>query len=739
VLLNRLLRVVNVVIGLLLIAVLGTVYWFAWRPISMTDGEIHAPVGAAAKIVRDGRGVPHIYAASVEDAIFLQGYACAQDRLFQMDGIRRVAAGELAEIAGPVAVEVDTDARRLGLRRIAENDFARLKPAERALLAAYARGVNFYIETHRDRLPVEFSLARYQPRPWAVQDTMLVSGYMYRVLTLNWREELSMESMLAGGDRAKVEYLFPPRTGTDTQPGSNAWVISGKHTATGKPLLANDPHLEYSVPPIWHLVHLNAPGLNVAGASLPGAPFVIVGHNDNIAWGVTNMMVDVQDLYKENLDPKTGRYEYQGKVEQAALSREVIAVRGAKPVELPVWITRHGPIYKQVAGQNYAVRWAAADAEFRFVFSEINRAANWQEFREALRSYPGPGQNFVYADRQGNIGYQSTGRFPIRQNFTGQVPVDGRDGEHEWTGWIPFDDLPTIYNPPSGVVVTANQNPFPLDYKYAINGNFASPDRWGQIKALLRARDGWKAAEMLDVQKDVYSPFCMFLGQQAVRAYEAKRPANATIAEAVNLLRMWNGQMEKGTAAPLIPTLFYYHLRTAVAERASPRKGSEYRFEFMSPWVLRRLLTDRPPGWFDDWDKEILDVLADALDEGKRMQGDRLANWDYGRWNRLVLASPVVGRIPWLGMKMEIGPVDMSGSSTTVKQTIGSLRVGPSMRFVADLSNWDNSLQNVTVGESGQVLNSHYKDQWEAYYSGKSFPLPFTKVDAAVTLSVVPR
>lgn len=738
-LLNRLLRIVNVVIALLLAAFLAGVYWFAVRPLPETSGEVRLPVRAEARIVRDARGVPHIFAANMEDLLFLQGYATAQDRLFQMDGIRRLAAGELAEIAGPAALEMDAEARRLGLRRIAAHDFSRLPSGERAHLAAYARGVNCYLETHRDRLPLEFSLARYEPRPWSIQDTMLVSGYMYRVLTTNWKEELSMESLLASGDKGMVMRLFPSALGGDTQPGSNAWVISGRHTASGKPILANDPHLEYGVPPIWHMVHLKAPGINVAGAALPGAPFLIIGHNEKIAWGVTNMMVDVQDLYIEKLDPGTGRYEYKGQIEQAQLDREVIAVRGAKPVEMPVWITRHGPIFLSRGNRQYALKWAAADAEFRFVFAEIDKASNWHEFREALRQYPGPGQNFVYADREGNIGYQATGRFPIRRGFTGQFPVSGSDGEHEWEGYIPFDDLPSIYNPPSGMLVTANQSPFPPGYKWQVNGNFASPDRWRQIRDLLRSHEGWKPGEMLAVEKDVYSPLCDFLARQAVAAFDRKKPAPPRVAAAVDLLRGWNGQMEKGTAAPMVVSLLYQHLRHAIAERAAPSKGGEYRPDFLSPRVLREMLEERPAGWYPDWDKMLLDNLADAVDEGSRMQGERVSKWDYGIWNRIPIMNPVLSRLPFIGTWFEVGIVPMSGSSTTVKQTIGSLHVGPSMRFVADLSEWDNSLHNITVGESGQVLSRHYKDQWNAYYTGSSFPMQFNQVKGESELVVKPR
>ncbi len=735
-LLNKVLRVVNVLIGMAVALVLGAGWWFAWRPLPETSGDIQAPVRAEGTIARDARGVPYIQAGSIEEAAFLQGYATAQDRLWQMDATRRLAAGELSEVIGPATLESDRESRRLRLRRIAEEQYAGVPESDRLLMAAYARGVNHYIETHRERLPLEFTLLRYDPRPWSVVDSILVGLQMYRTLTTSWKEELAMASMLEGGDREKVGYLFPARTGMEVQPGSNAWVISGKHSATGKPILANDPHLEFSVPSTWHMVEMQAPGLHVAGVALPGVPFVIIGHNEHIAWGVTNLHFDVQDLYLERLDPQSGRYEYEGKVEQARLEREVIAVRGQRPLEMGLWVTRHGPIFASEKNKHYALRWTAAESQFEFPFAQLNQAKNWEEFRAALRRFPGPGQNFVYADTEGNIGYQATGRLPIRKTYPGNVPVDGLAGSYEWEGYIPFDDLPSAYNPASGIIVSANQNPFPAKYSFPVNGSFGSFYRAKQIRDLLRSREGWRPEDMLAVQKDVYSPFSHFLGKLAVAAYDRKKPAKPSLAEAVDVLRNWNGQAEKGTAAPLLAALFYQHLRSEIAEKASPGKGSAYQFNMASS-VVERLLRERPAGWFSDYDKFILDSFSDAVDEGKRMQGDRIAKWDYGAYNRVALTHPVVSKLPWVGRYFDVGVVEMSGSPTTVKQT--TRRLGPSMRFVADLSNWDRTLQNITTGESGHVLSSHYKDQWDAYYAGKSFPFTFSGVDAKATLSVVPQ
>src|SRR5580658_748455 len=736
---HRALRYINVGIGIALLLAAAAVYWFAYRVLPQTSGTIAAPVSRRVTIVRDALGVPHISAASEDDAFFAQGYVTAQDRLFQMDGLRRLAAGDLSEIVGPGALELDRDSRRLRMRRLAEQAYASLPQQDRVPLAAYARGVSYFIQTHLQSLPVEFTLLGYQPRPWSVVDTILIGLHMYRDLTTTWKDEILKRDMRAGGDRAKVDFLFPPRSGGELQPGSNAWAVGGAHTASGKPILCDDMHLEYSIPGIWYMVHLRAPGLDVSGVSLPGTPSVIVGHNRRIAWGVTNLHFDVQDLYIENFDPGTGRYLYRGQWEQAREEREIIPVKGAAPVEMPLWITRHGPLYINDAKEHLALRWAAAEpGVFQFPFPEVNRAGNWPEFTRALARFPGPAQNFVYADVDGNIGYHATGLLPIRKGYTGDVPVDGSSGENEWQGFIPFDQLPAFYNPPAGVIVTANQNPFPADYAYAVNGNFASHYRSRQIRNLLMARNGWRAQDMLAVQKDVYSSFFLYLAQAIVEAYDRHKKQHGDLENgggAVQLLRGWNGQMDKESAAPLIVTLTYERLKVLVAQSASPMVGDRYKYQ-MAPAAIETLLRTRPAGWFNDWDETILRSFTQGLQDGRRKQGRDPGHWIYGKYEPLLLANPVGRHLPLVAGLFDIGPLAMSGSPTTVKQYNGE--IGPSMRLDADLADWDRSLLEGTTGQSGQVLSRHYKDQWERYYNAESFPMQFWKVEAKDVLVLAP-
>lgn len=727
----------NIAILLVLVGIAAAVWWFAFRPLPRLSGTIAAHVSQPVSVSFDTLGVPHIHAATVEDALFVQGYVTAQDRLFQMDLLRRFDAGELSEIFGPMALDSDRESRRLRLRRIAEAAYTTLPASDRAAMAAYARGVNLYIATHLTNLPVEFTIARYQPRPWSVVDSLLICLHMFRSLTTTWRDEVIKRDMMKEGDPKLVEQLFPPRSGAEVQPGSNAWALAGALTASGKPLLSNDMHLEYSIPGIWYMTQLQAPGLDVSGVTLPGTPGVIVGHNQRIAWGITNLQFDVQDLYTEKLDERTGRYAYKDGVEQARLEREIIRVKGQPSTELTTWVTRHGPLFVTEGGDRMTLRWMAAEPGLlQFPILDIDRAENWKDFTTALSRFPGPGSNFVYADVDGNIGYHAAGKLPKRHGFLGDLPVDGSSGNYEWDGIIPFDEMPQAFNPAGGMIVTANQNPFPPDYPYPVNGNFAPHHRLMQIRNLLSARKGWRAEDLIAVQKDVYSSFDKFLADQLVGAYQRRKAHVASLDSVIEILRGWNGQMEKSLIAPFVTTLAFQHIRTAMVERAAPGKALAYDYP-MSRAVVERLLRERPAAWFSNFDEMLLRALVDAVEEGKRMQGDDIQKWQYGRWLRIRIDHPVIHQVPMIGTYFDIGPVPMSGSPSSPKQT--TARLAPSMRMDADLSNWDRSLLNITIGQSGQIFSGHYRDEWEHYYYAQSYPMQFDKVAAKSTLTFQPE
>jgi penicillin amidase len=744
---RRLLFVVNVLIAIALVAAAAVFYWVLYRALPKASGTIQTFVSQPVEVNRDSLGVPHIKARTLEDAWFVQGYTTAEDRMFQMDGLRRLASGQLSAIIGASTLEADRDARRLRMRRIAEQAYVDMPESDKIAMQAYARGVNAYIETHRGRYGVEFALIGYDPRAWSVVDSLLCGLQMFRTLTDDWRPKLAKQQMLRNGEAGKVQFLYPNRSGaefmpgvegSEAHPGSNAWAVSGVHSATGKPLLSNDMHLDFGIPGIWYMDHIEAPGMNVSGVALPGMPGILSGHNDRIAWGETNLGFDVQDLYIEKMDMRTGQYLFQGKVEQAHAERELIEIKGRAPEEITNWVTRHGPVFQVVNGAVMTLRWSAADpGAIQNVFLDINRARNWDEFKRAASRFGGPGQNFVYADVDGNIGYHASGKLPIRRDYAGDIPVDGTSGNYEWDGYIPFDELPQAYNPANGYVVSANQNPFPADYPRRVNGIFDSAYRSRQILNMLKAAGNkLKPEDSLSIQKDVYSGFHKFLAGQLTVAYESRKGTSKVFGDAIDMLRTWDGQMDKDRAEPLIANLTYGYLRKAIADRASPGNGEIYNSK-LAPAMVERVLREHPVGWFGDYNELLLRCFSDAIEEGQRMQGADPRRWKWGKYMFLLIRNPVMSRVPVLGSYFDVGPVPMSGGSYTVKQT--TQRLGPSERMDVSLGDWDASLMNLPIGQSGHVASRHYRDQWDAYYNGQSFPMPFRNVDVKSTVRFVPQ
>ena len=548
--------------GLVVLAVAALLlFHWARSPLPPLDGTLSVKgLSAPVSVTRDHQGVPTIDAASLRDLFFAQGYVTAQDRLFQMDLLRRAAAGELSEVVGDVALKHDRQQRILGIRAAAEKGIDAISAEDREHFEAYARGVNAYIESHRRDLPLEFRLLHYSPKPWTVQDSILIAYQMVETLSTSPQAALTREKVLAklGPDFTSDLYVNsswrdhpptqpapaldatpsdekepPPSSVTSLwgpyhtgaaqdlgeQPllaplfrnelfpiGSNNWVVSGAHTVSGKPLLSNDMHLGHQMPNLWYEVHLRSGDFDVAGVSLPGHPFVIVGHNRRIAWGFTNIGPTVEDAYIETFNDAS-QYLTPDGWKTPETRHEVIHVKGRADVALDVQITRHGPIVSELEPgetRKIALRWTLYDG-VRDAFFQVNSAQNWGEFRQAFSQFDAPGQNVVYADVDGNIGYQATGKIPIRAAGDGSLPVNGSDNAHEWTGYVPFDKLPSVLNPPSGIIATANGRIAPDDYPFSLSVEWEAPWRTDRIYRVLRSGKKFSAADMLSLETDIYS------------------------------------------------------------------------------------------------------------------------------------------------------------------------------------------------------------------------------------------
>lgn len=780
-------------LAVLLIAcaiVAGRLYTIARSALPEVDGTISVTgISGPVSVIRDSHGVPTIEAATLDNLFFAQGYVTAQDRLFQMDLMRRAAAGELAEIVGSVALKHDRQQRILGLRALAETSMQKATAEDRAQFGAYARGVNAYIDSHRDRLPLEFRILRYSPRPWVMQDSFVIAYQMIETLSTSPKAALEREQILArlGPELTADLYVNsswrdhpptapapaldappggPPRVpasltssifrGPDTSEslrpwldsvfredapllGSNDWVVSGAHTVSGKPLLSNDMHLGHQMPNLWYAAHLRSGDFDVAGVTLPGYPFVIVGHNRRVAWGCTNIGPTVQDAYIENFNP-SGQYLTPEGWKQPEVRQEVIRVKGQPDVALDVEVTRHGPIVTELAAgetRKIALRWTLYDG-MRHPFFQIDSAQNWEQFRRALSEFDAPGQNVVYADVDGNVGYQATGKVPIRASGDGSLPVDGSNNAHEWTGYIPFDKLPSVLNPSSGIIATANARITPDKYPYSISAEWEAPWRVDRIYRVLSSGKQFSAADMLTLQTDIYSELDRLVADKLVYAVDHAKNPSAQAKKAADILREWNGHMDADSSAPTIASRARAEVRRMLLEPklgaaiGSPTESSgsvalswkTYHWMMETVW-LENVLSHQPARWLPLNYSSYDDLLVAAVEEAVKKAPADLNSWKWGPEDSVTIQNPVLGKIPVIRRWTGPGDKPQSGSGYTVKAA--GRDYGPSERFTADLSNLDASTLNLVSGESGNFLSSNYMDQWKAWYTGYTFLFPFSK------------
>jgi len=782
----------------------AVIWWLVYRPLPQLDGNVALP-GLQKEVIveRDRWGVPHIRANSVEDLAEAQGYVMAQDRLWQLDLLRRVARGQLSEILGKSTLAIDKDFRTMEFGRAADRELASMDADTRALLEAYARGVNHFIEQHRDHLPLEFSLLAYKPQPWQPADSLTITGYMYRTLTNVWQNELDRATVEArvGPDRAKDLFSveasmdhfvigdpnvpndgsqrshvqtdqddddddeadtvlkaglrldessagrFPDLTSalaSDVRDslldihqdvrqslGSNNWVVNGSHTANGKPLLANDTHLELGLPPIWYEVHVTAPGWNVKGFTLPGAPLVIIGHNERIAWGFTNNGADVQDLYIEMFNPSAqDEYRVRGEWIKAQVYDEIIHIKGDDDEHLKVTVTRHGPVVRRDRDKGYALRWTATEpGGLANSYNSLGKARNWEEFRNLMKHVWGPAQNTVYADVDGNIGYVMAARVPIRKKGRGQIPVPGDSDDYEWTGYIPFEQLPQALNPDSGLIVTANARVVGPSYKPYLTDRWEEPYRTARIYELLRDKGALRPQDMLKVQTDTYSYPHAFLADQLSAASKTAQPKDDRTNKLIDGLKDWNGIADADSPE----VSFLEETRRAAIEIVlEPYLGKETGlYTWRKTAFLQRILTERPAKWLPMGYKTYDELLVAAADRAVAVLAElsnksRVDDWAWKRFDALDMVHPL-GRSGLLKTFLSITGKPQSG--TAYSPRAATKHHGPAMRFVANLGNWDDSIMLIPGGQSGQPGSAHYADQFPYWYEGRTIYQPFS--DAA--------
>ncbi len=809
------LNITLILLAIILLA-LAALFYLYRRPLPQVSGSLKVKgLKAPVEVIRDKWGVPHIYAGNADDLFFAQGYVHAQDRLWKMELNRRIAHGRLAEIFGAIAFETDHMLRAVGLSRAARADVTRADAETMRMLEAYAKGVNAFVEANANRLPLEFILLGFKPEPWTPLDTIAWGKMMALNLSSNWAEEILNAALIGrvGPERAaklRGEYpagnpiILPDQSfaalmdqtlaqfreakkwlpaGFGASGGmSNNWVVDGAKTVTGKPLLANDPHLALQMPSIWYENHLVSPELQVTGVSFPGVPAVVIGHNEHIAWGFTNSFFDVQDLFVEKFDPDDPtQYEYKGKWEKAEFAREEIRVKGeAAARAVAIVTTRHGPIINPISAITakqpaaIALRWTAHDeGNLQRAIMRINRARNWGEFCDALRDWTVPSQNMVYADREGNIGFYTPGNMPTRAKPTPLTPVPGWTGEYEWTGRVPHDELPHALNPKQHYIVSANNQMVGKEYPHYLAAETMNGFRARRIEDMLTAKEKLSADDFARMQIDLYcapaKPFCELLTKLSAEILDqpALSAAKDKARQALDGVKNWDYVLSADSAAATVYEVTQYY---AVRRVFEPWLGdltdhfigvgfrpilSDMVVTYMdrSMLILQSILIKDEREWFKSADGEPLTrvailalALSDAIAYLQKAVGGDASGWAWGKVHPASFPHPM-GAVKPLDKIFNRGPYPYGGDPHTVWQAswVPKLPIQPdggftpSYRQIVDLSDWDASRAIHTTGQSGHPASKHYDDMIPMWLKGEYHPMLWAreKVEANAEAKLV--
>jgi penicillin G amidase len=757
--------------------------WLSRRRLPQIDGMLTVPgLSAPVEVIRDRWGVPHIYAADAHDLFFAQGFVHAQDRMWQMEVNRRMAEGRLSELFGEVALDTDRAARTFGFGRLGRADWAAVGEDVRAQLTAYADGVNAFLQSPSGRsgLPVEFTLLGHRPEPWQPEDSTAFARVMLWQLSHAWYGEIVRAQAIeaVGEERAAEWEVHYPERNPVTLPagiefnrlapdgslqgargpflqrgqGSNAWVLSGGRTDTGQPILCNDMHLPLMLPALWYQVHLVGGPFEAAGASLPGLPLVLVGHNARIAWGATLAFTDCEDLFAERFDPNTpGRYEFHGEWREAQVIPESIQVKGRpEPHVEQVVVTHHGPVISDVVGyppqrlavQSMALRPCPAIRGWLL----LNQAQGWDDFVEAMRLIEAPQLNITYADVEGNIGYWVTGKVPVRAAGRGMVPAPGWSGEYEWVGEVPFEEMPHALNPAQGYLVTCNHRIVGDDYPYFLGSVWMNGYRARPIVDAVEGKGRLSAADCCALQMDVT---CL-PGLELVQRLEGLVAEDPVDQAALERLRAWDGQLTPDSSGGTIYEVLRYML---VRNLLEPGLGPELALHWMGAGfhplllasselyghdtvTLLRLL-DAPDSWWvaQAGGREVLlqRSLKQAAAWLRRELGPDADGWQWGKLHHAVFPHAMGLQKP-LDRVFNRGPFPIGGDTDTPCQTAMLPQApydnnawAPSFRQIVDLGDMSRSQIIVPPGQSGHLASPHYDDLARPWLEGEYVPMLWTR------------
>jgi len=730
---------------------------------------LHAPVD----VYRDSFAIPHVYALNEHDLYLVTGYLLAEDRLWQMDMLRRVTEGRLSEIFGEKFVDTDMLLRALRFTEKSEQILAGSDEKCLEAINAFAEGINQYIKANERRLPPEFAILKYRPETWKPVNSLNMIGYMAWDLKAGWSEIL-LQDIRNVVDSVRYGQLLPdlqrPQPavfpgssplgisgipgpdmllntrllkdlGVDILEASNNWVVSGTKSKTGMPLLANDMHLGLNIPGIWYQMHQVVPGkLNVTGVVLPGSPLVICGHNDSIAWGMTNTYVDNLDFYEEKINPAdSGQYEFNGQWKNFELKKVIIRTSGKNEVEKTLRFTHRGPVvssFRHITGRTVSMHWAGAEKsdEFRTVMM-LNRANNWKDFTEALRTFTSISQNIAYADKKGNIGLYCAAGVPVRNRDIPFGILPGHTDGYDWQGYVPFEELPHLFNPATGYVASANNRTAPDNYPHHIGSWYSLPSRYERISELLSQKSVLTVEDFKTMQLDHYSKLAEKYMAVFLPVLANSKKWNEVEKQALILLQEWDFFMDKEKSAPAIfETLYLHFIRCVFADELGQIFENFNGVTSMSRNATDQLIERKDSPWFDNVstseitetiDSMVVCAYAEAISVLSGRLGGDPGTWEWGSIHELNLAHPLSSvRILDRVFNLNRGPFRVDGSFHTVSPYSYNPNDpydsdhGSSHRHIFDAGNWDNSLTVIPTGISGIPASRHYCDQTEIYLKG---------------------
>lgn len=787
----------SILISFILIIIIGGYIFYRMLNTSLPlyEGTLNAPgLHEQVEIYRDSLAVPYIFANNDEDVAFALGYLHAQERMFVMDIVRRAGAGRLSEIFGKETVPFDKMFRTIGLDRTVKMIKQKMNPEVLKILEAYSKGVNLYINQAKNKYTFEFDMLGYQPEPWEPEHSLIVSRMMAWELNISWWTDLSFTELAQKLGSEKVGEILPdyPENAptiipahlkkfavinrslieTDkafrkfmgmngTHIGSNNWVVNGSMSLSGRSIIANDPHLAFSAPGKWYAAVIKSPEWDAAGVTLPGVPGIVIGKNENISWVLTNIMNDDADFYFEQYDSSGTKYLVDNDWHDLIITKDTILVNGGDPVPLIIKETHRGPVISDIHPFSFiynnehtsyppiSMRWVGNEfSNEANAFLKINKAQNWKEFKIAVQKFNVPGQNFVYADKEGNIGYVFGGSLPLRNTSTSNSTTfvfDGTKSESDWKGFVNKDKLPMLYNPAQNFIASANNKTI-KDYKYHISNLWEPSSRIDRILELLNSKKKHSVEDFMKYQMDIISPYARVIVKYILDAFNDIKVTDDHLKLSLKLLEEWDYKLDKFSQAPSIYlTTFKFLLENIFLDEMGDDLFNQYVFLANVPYRSVLQLLEKPSSvWWDNIntqqienrEKIIRKSITDALTYLEKTIGNKVQDWQWGRMHKVKFKHPFSGNFSLMDKVIDIGPYEIGGDGTTIFNTEYSFSasieeypifrhkpfendLGPSMRFIYDFNMPDEFYLILNTGQSGNVMSDHYNDMSLLWLHGR--------------------